>query len=165
MIEKALPLVGVTIILVLLLYINHVLRKGRDYRYKKIDSLLTKAELDFYHQLIQFLPQYAVMCKVRLADILEPAEHGRRWYYAFNKIRSKHLDFLIVDPTNSRIISGIELDDSTHQRQDRILRDKFLDYVSKRCAFPLHRYKAGIRLKESEINNLLSIEPQNSPRF
>ena len=39
---------------------------------------------------------------------------------AFNRISSKVLDFVLCDPNNLAIIAAIELDDSSHKRNDRI---------------------------------------------
>lgn len=46
---------------------------------------------------------------------------------AFNKIRSKSIDFVLTDTKSCRILLCIELDDYTHRYyKQRIERDKFL---------------------------------------
>ena len=57
------------------------------------------------------------------------------------KINRKHVDFLICDNETLKPIVGIELDDSTHQRQDRQLRDQFLDQVFETAKLPLIHIK------------------------
>lgn len=89
------------VILIILLGIIPLLTKPFQYRYSPKKYLLTRAELNFYKYLVRSLPpQYTVMCKVRLADILFTNNYGRARMYAFNKIKSKHvrlpIKFIII---------------------------------------------------------------------
>ena len=60
------------------------------------------------------------------------------WMECFNKIRSKHIDFALADD-DTNIIALIELDDSSHKRQDRVERDIFVDAVLKNTGYTLLR--------------------------
>ena len=46
-----------------------------------------------------------------------------------NTLDRKHVYFLLCDPTDMRPLLGIELDDKSHRRPDRLQRDMFVDQV------------------------------------
>ena len=86
-----------------------------------------------------FLGRYLIFAKVRLADIcadLDPPDQG-----ALNRIWSKHIDFILCEPTTFRIVAGIELDGWNHSRPKQIANDQFKDDVFERIGVPLMRYR------------------------
>ena len=66
--------------------------------------------------------------KVRLLDLLEPVKGNTKYKTYFYKVQAKHVDFVLCDD-QLRAKFVIELDDSTHDRPDRIERDRFVDSV------------------------------------
>ncbi len=89
--------------------------------------LLTPAERSFLDVLEPIVrPTCAISTKVRLADLFQ-VKQGRGQQSAFNRISRKHVDFVLTDPATSRILCAVELDDSSHNRPDRIARDQFVD--------------------------------------
>ena len=102
-------------------------------------NLMTPAELAFYSILSPIIGStFIISSKVRLADIFQIRD-GRGQKAAFNKIVGKHVDFVIVHPSTSRILCGIELDDRSHQRPDRIERDRFMNELFASNHLPLLR--------------------------
>lgn len=102
-------------------------------------NLMTPAELAFYSILSPIIGStFMISSKVRLADIFQ-IRIGRGQKAAFNKIVGKHVDFVIVHPSTSRILCGIELDDRSHQRPDRIERDRFVNELFASNHLPLLR--------------------------
>ncbi len=76
--------------------------------YYKITNLLTPAELSFYHVLkIATSEKYDISIKVRLADLVSVQKIIDRtsWGKAFNKIKAKHIDFVLCDKNTSEIWS------------------------------------------------------------
>lgn len=72
---------------------------------------------------------YLVICpKVRLLDIVEPIPNDPKKLLLMNKIKAKHVDFVICD-LNMNIYGVVELDDLTHDAPDRIIRDQFVDEI------------------------------------
>ena len=72
---------------------------------------------------------YLVICpKIRLLDIVEPKYSSPKRMLLMNKIKAKHVDFVICD-MNFNILGVVELDDLTHDRPDRKLRDQFVDEI------------------------------------
>lgn len=98
--------------------------------YRQRDDFLTEAEFAFYVALKTYLGERAVICpKVNLADLFFPVAEGdvrQKW---LNRINRKHVDFLLCDPDTMQPLCGVELDDSSHEEEDRIARDIFVDEV------------------------------------
>ena len=100
--------------------------------YEAVLTLLTPAERSFFGVLQQAVPaDYLIFAKVRLADIVHPAQTltGSRRQAAFNRISSKHTDFVICESQTLRVVGVIELDDNSHARSSRQARDGFVDSV------------------------------------
>lgn len=124
---------GIVIILALL-----TPKKSVSYNFTSRKYLLTKAELNFYKNLLTVLPsEYVVMCKVRLADIVSTKETGKAWTSANNKIRSKHIDFVIMNSNTSEIAQCIELNDKSHLLPARADRDFFITSVFQSAAIKI----------------------------
>jgi hypothetical protein len=103
-------------------------------------SLFTPAERSFAGVLETLnLDGTAMAAKVRLADIFgikKGLERGDR-QRAKNRINAKHVDFLLIQKSDGRPLLGIELDDSSHEEEERITRDAFVDSVFSSAAIPL----------------------------
>lgn len=112
------------------------------YAYSRQKSLFTRAELSFYRALQEATTdQYLVFGKVRVADVLKPQTENRGdWQRAFNKISAKHFDFVLCDRDSLKVLAAVELDDSSHQRVDRIKRDDFLNQAVESAGLPLIRF-------------------------
>ena len=105
-------------------------KKGTKINYReayKARPLLTAHELQEYRKLKQYADAkgWLICPKVRLWDLIEPKKSSGDRKTLENKIRSKHVDFVLVDP-NLKLIGVLELDDSTHDREDRKSRDSFV---------------------------------------
>ena len=96
--------------------------------YRKRDYFLTRAERSFFEVLIRAVPAgLHVFAKVRLADLVWiPRRHPRRRAHLY-KVLPKHIDFVLCDSAKIAPLVAIELDDSSHQRPDRIQRDAFVN--------------------------------------
>jgi len=121
--------------------------------YLSRDRFLSQAEAGFYRDLLAALPILTasmgegapplLFAKPRLADVLRTDSDALRrddgqgrsarskQTSAQNTINAKHVDFLLCDPATTRPLIVIELDDASHQRQDRVDRD---DFVNSACA-------------------------------
>jgi hypothetical protein len=146
--------------LLILLYIkkpnriNNNTTKQQVNNYYLKTSILTPTENSFFTILQQINSEEThIVAKVRLADIfgvntqLLRSEQQR----ALNKITHKHVDFLLIQKTNGKPLLGIELDDSSHQRADRIARDIFVDSIYTTTGLPI----LHIEVKQNYDKNLL----------
>lgn len=104
--------------------------------YTKIKYLFSVAELKFFELLKEIIgDNYYIFPKVRICDIIEPKNKSD--YSTFNRIKSKHVDFLLCtkNPITSKII--IELDDKSHNAPSRQSRDKFVDEIFANAEIPI----------------------------
>lgn len=109
---------------------------GNQYEAK---SILTYNEKRNYKTLKEAADKkgYTVNLKPRIADIAGSRIKDRRnsqFWVNFNKIKSKHVDFAILD-ANLKVIAIIELDDSSHDTPKARERDAFKDSVLKDCGY------------------------------
>ncbi len=121
---------------------NGTAEASAEYPYVKT-YLLTKKEWAFYKSLKPITDKYHlhILAKVRLADLVEVNKTiGKNKYFsAFAKIKSKHIDFVIARPSNLAVLCAIELDDNSHNNIDRQQRDYFIDNVCETVKLPLIR--------------------------
>lgn len=107
--------------------------------YRIRDDFLSPAERSFHSSLVLAIGDRVVVCpKVRLGDILFTTELRQGWKYS-NRINQKHIDFLLCHPDTMRPLLAIELDDSSHQREDSQERDRFKDAAFAAAGLPLIR--------------------------
>jgi very-short-patch-repair endonuclease len=107
--------------------------------YRLRDDFLSRAEFSFYKVLSSLSgTQFVIQSKVRLADIFFVARPNENVTY-FNRIAQKHLDFLVCDSITMKPLLGIELDDSSHNRDSRQERDDFVEKVFQAAELPLLR--------------------------
>lgn len=106
-------------------------------------SLLTERELAFYKKLkpISDELQLVICPKVRLADIVKVHNAGKEKQTYFNKIQSKHIDFVLCD-SEMKIKLLIELDDRSHQQKNRQQSDTFKNELAKQVGVPIVRIKS-----------------------
>ncbi len=122
--------------------------------YQRKDYLLTKAERSFYGALQNAVGnQYLIFAKVRLADLVFiPARTEKRQTH-FNRIQSKHIDFVLCDHGEIRPLLAIELDDSSHTRSDRQDRDNFVDAALAAAGLPILHVPARAGYNVQELAN------------
>lgn len=79
---------------------------------------------------------YTVFAKVRLLDLLTPTKNSPNYRSNFNKIKAKHVDFVLCD---EKLVARyiIELDDSSHERPDRKKRDQFVDQIVESVGYKI----------------------------
>ena len=116
-----------------------------DLQYEKRSHLMTPAERSFFGVLEQALEHnWYIFSKVRLEDIIT-VKKGIEKKKAFglrNRIKSKHIDFILCDRKTLETVMCIELDDKSHKRKDRVERDKFVDSALSVAEVPIVRFPA-----------------------
>lgn len=110
--------------------------------YRVRDDFLSPAELSFFRVLQLAAGGHVVIaCKVNLGDMFFVAASSEKRAHR-NRIDRKHVDFLLCSAKTMRPLVGIELDDSSHQRADRVERDSFVNEVFAAAGLPLLRVAA-----------------------
>ncbi len=107
--------------------------------YRVRDDFLSPAEASFFRVLATAAaPEYIVCPKVALRDLFFVCQGGERQAHQ-NRIAHKHVDFVLCDATTLRPAAGVELDDASHRRRDRMERDAFVEAVFAAARLPLVR--------------------------
>lgn len=122
-------------------------------------ALFTPAERSFLGVLEGVLPHgVRVFGKVRLEDIFGVVKGLTRGenQAARNRINRKHVDFLLVRTNDLSPVAGIELDDSSHDEEDRQQRDALVDEVFKSGGLPLLHVTAQKAYNPTEIKSKLA---------
>lgn len=92
--------------------------------------LFSYNEKDAYHKLKPIADDLGLilLAKVRLLDLIEPVSGNPKYKTYFYKVQAKHVDFVLCD---KKLVARciVELDDSSHDANDRKQRDSFVDKV------------------------------------
>lgn len=142
-----------TIIILVLVYLNtkNHYNQSNNIDDSKIDNempytkkyLLTKNEWAFYKKIKPICDEHNlhIISKVRLADIVEVKKglNNKEWHKYFNKIKNKHVDFILCNPENLAIIAIVELDDKSHTKKERIESDNFKNKLFEHVGYKLIR--------------------------
>jgi hypothetical protein len=115
--------------------------KGKPkYQYKRKDFLITRAEHKFYDVLISAVGhEYYVFAQVYLPLIVYP--NVPKWSYraARAHINRRSVDYVLCDKNYIRPRLAIELDDKSHEREDRMERDIEVERIFREAGMPLLR--------------------------
>lgn len=116
--------------------------------------LFSYNEKDAYRQLKVITDKYGLylFAKVRLLDLVEPVKSNNPKYKTyFYKVQAKHVDFVIC---NEKLVAKliIELDDSSHDTENRQERDKFVDEVLTSTGYKIIHTRA---INEAEIKTTI----------
>lgn len=151
----------IVILVFIFVALQFFLRKSpgkTDFPYEKYRFLLTKAERNFYGTLSLALgDQFAVMCKVRIADVLGTRKglSSKERIRAFNKISRKHFDFVLCEPADLSIVAAIELDDRSHRSSGRRERDQFVEGACVAAGLALHRFDVKRAYQVEELRKTI----------
>jgi very-short-patch-repair endonuclease len=154
--EYLVPGIAVLIILAAVVYFTAAKPKqttaSTNYPYQKREYLLSKAERLFYDTLIKSVgPEIVVFTKVRLADLVQVERGTASWQSYQNKINAKHLDFVLCTKSTLSPTLAVELDDASHDREDRSDRDTFVDNVLRSAKLPVLRVRAKSSYSSEEV--------------
>lgn len=156
-------LVGCTVLLFLFISPNSPLAKkvAIEFPYQRRDRLMTEAEGSFYQVLELALPngEYRIFGKVRVEDLISVKTGlDRQTLQSFrNRIKSRHIDIVVVEHKTFKPVWAIELDDKSHDSAKRKERDTFLDNAFEAAGLPLVRFKAKRSYTTADIQQTLGV--------
>ncbi|MCX6757626.1 MAG: DUF2726 domain-containing protein [Candidatus Nomurabacteria bacterium] len=126
------------------------------YNYKRKDFLMSRAEHEFFDILVEIVGnQYYVFPQIHLPTILDNKVVGQNWKGAFRHIDEKSVDFVVCDKAYIKPLLAIELDDKTHEREDRKDRDVEVESILKDAGIPLLRFGNNGFFNKEEIKRLV----------
>jgi very-short-patch-repair endonuclease len=113
------------------------------------EDFLSTTELSFFHALeIATRGRFLVLPKVNLGDVFfSPTRRVGDW----NRISTKHVDFLLCDPQTLHPILGIELDDASHRGERARIRDAVKDEAFVSAGLNLLRVEARRGYSNAEL--------------
>jgi hypothetical protein len=120
--------------------------------YRRKDYLLSQAERAFFVALQQAVGrEYVLFAKVRLLDLvwLPKGTESRQGH--MNRVQSKHVDFVVCSRDVLRPLVAIELDDRSHDADDRRQRDVFVDIALRAAGLPLVRFPCRANYDVQEV--------------
>ncbi|EHJ0806462.1 DUF2726 domain-containing protein [Salmonella enterica] len=91
-------------------------------------NFLTDRERKFFEQVILSVSsEYFIFPQVRLVDVISPSvsryKNNSMYFKLFRSLSQYSVDFIIVRKSDYNVVCVVELDDSTHDRVDRVKRD------------------------------------------
>lgn len=122
--------------------------------YERRDMIMSIRERALYDQLKQMaVGDFDIYPQVHVDKILQPRRglFGKSRLWALRGINQKSVDFLIVDSKWQSPVLAIELDDGTHEKEDRIDRDWFIECAFKNAGVPLLRLAARTNYNASDL--------------
>ena len=130
--------------------------KNNEIDYTKFTTtnyIMTQTELKFYRELKKITDKLntTIFPQVDLERIIKVKDNERTYR---NRIKSRSIDYTIVNNKNCKIICCIELDDYTHNRETSKRNDNFKNELFKAANIPLYR------IKVSNYYNLNELEEQ-----
>lgn len=125
----------------------------RKYQYKRRNFFLTRAEHECYDALIQAVGNdFYIFAQVHLPTLVDNKIVGQNWSGAFRHISQKSVDFVLCDKAYISPKLAIELDDKTHERQERQERDREVERILKDAGLPLLRLENRGRFNPNELS-------------
>ena len=110
--------------------------------------LMTPTERGYLEKLEGWFGKYCrISCQVSPGRFLKlpeqdafSAEERARFFTLFNAMS---VDYVLVSRKNNKIVCVIELDDKSHEKGDRIARDKRLEHMFELAGVPLLRVRVN----------------------
>lgn len=136
-----------------------------EFPYKRRERLMTEAEGSFYQVLELALPSdhYRLFGKVRVEDLIsvKPGLDRQTRQSFRNRIKSRHIDIVVVERKTFKPVWAVELDDKSHDSVKRKESDIFLDNAFEAAELPLVRFKAKRSYTAADIKTALGLDHTN----
>lgn len=136
-------LISAVVIILVVVIVRRWGRKNRragGYEYSRKEFFMSRPEHECFDALVSAVgDKYYVFPQVHLSNILYHRIKGQGWKGAFSHINQKSVDFVLCDKAYISPKLVIELDDQTHNRQDRIERDGEVERMISTAGLPLLR--------------------------
>ena len=118
---------------------------------------MTDHEFAFYSILSDSVSgEYYIMAQTHLSAFIDHQINRQSWKGALSHIDRKSVDFLLCNKQTLTPLLVIELDDRTHEQEDRKLRDTEVERILKEAGVPLLRMASHGSLSLPELRNSIN---------
>lgn len=131
---------GVIVIQLLALLLKRIALEKREWPFYA-RKLMSAPEQALYHKLCKVLPECIVLSQVGLSRILG-VKKGYKFHEWNNRINRMSADFVICSK-DAAVLAVIELDDKSHNRQDRKSADTKKDKALNAAGIKIIRWKVN----------------------
>lgn len=159
-----LVLIVIGIIILALKRLLHLLSGRKAGELRTVESvvrrqILTANETAFFRSLQMAVGKhYLIFPQLSLQCILEGHAQNVSSQVSFtNQIDRKRVDFVLVEPQDLRVHMAIEVDDRSHEAEDRRLRDGFVSSVLRQAGITLVRIPAARSYAVSTLRQQLGL--------
>jgi len=121
--------------------------------FRKTRSLLTEDERKLYYALEEIAQRnhWHLFSKVRLEDLIKvPFTTENKWGFR-NRIKSRHIDFVLCDWQSLEPLLAIELDGLSHLKLDQKEADQFKNQALREAGLHLLHIKTKPFYEQKEI--------------
>ena len=126
-----------------------------NYRYNRKYAIMTEREQEFYKKLKLICgDSILIFPQIHLSNLFFHNVKGQNFKSAFKFINRLSVDFVLVDSRNFKTLMAIELDDLTHNEQERIRRDLIVNDIFKKANFPLLRVDS-IKIDNEKLKQMI----------
>ena len=135
---------------------NHIAAKKVQhtvqFHYRRKPFFMTKPENDFFDVLVKATEgNYYVFPQFHLSTILDHKFRSQNWEHALRYINQKSVDYVICDKQYRKPLVAIELDDWSHDSEERKQRDANVEHMLERAGIPLLRFRNIGDASEDEL--------------
>lgn len=123
-------------------------------KYVSNSYIMTQTELKFYRELKKVTDklELSIFPQVDLERIINVSDNNN---IDRNRIKSRSIDFSIVNNKNCKIVCCVELDDYTHNREKVKKADEFKNLLFEQVKIPLYRVKVNKFYNTEELENMI----------
>lgn len=122
------------------------------YKYQGKTHIMTKREEKFFLLLCDiFRDKCYIIPQVHLSALLEHRIRGQSWKGAFSHINGKSVDYVLLRSRDLSVLCTVELDDSTHDKAERMERDREVGWMLGLADIPLVRLRTPEDMSKQEI--------------
>lgn len=136
-------------------YAEELIRRGGAYVAKS--QMMSASEQGVYKILEKaYGDKYYIFCQVRVVDIIQPnitkyQTWSKEYKSLFWQVSQWHFDYVMCNKDDFSIFCALELDDSSHEREDRKRRDRILNSVCEDAGVVLKRMRLNHENKKVEV--------------
>lgn len=129
-----------------------VKKQPKRYQYIAKKHVMTRHEERFFRILSEiFADKCYVMAQAHLSALLSHKVKGQNWRAAFSHINGKSVDFVLIKKDSLEVVCAIELDDASHEENERRIRDKEVERIFAEAKLPLVRFRDIRAMSRQEI--------------